>query len=42
MVNQSAVQDIYLNQEEDMALTFENQNGEKKSTLMLFIFRYQI
>ena len=31
MVNQSAVQDIYLNpEEEDMALTFENQNRKKK------------
>lgn len=31
MVNQSSVQDIYLNpEEEDMALTFENQNRKKK------------
>lgn len=30
MVNQSAVQDVYLNpEEEDMALTFENQNRNK-------------
>ena len=31
MVNQSVVQDIYLNpEEEDMVLTFENQNRKKK------------
>ena len=30
MVNQSAVQDIYLNpEEEDMTLTFEKQNRKK-------------
>ena len=36
MVNQSAVQDIYLNpEEEDMALTFENQNRKKKKKTQL-------
>lgn len=34
MVNQSAVQDIYINPEdEDMTLTFENQNRKKKALM---------
>lgn len=33
MVNQSAVQDIYLNpEEEDIALTLENENREKNTS----------
>lgn len=38
MVNQSAVQDIYLNpEEEDMTLTFEKQNRKKIRSNIVYL-----
>lgn len=42
-MNQSAVQDIYLNpEEEDMALTFENQNRKTNSSNVSLDTRFNI